>query len=128
MNVPSLLSDIPRIMAPLAHLGGYVGACLVDSNTGAVLAKDGGNELDLDTAAAHNSEVVKAKQRTIQALGLSDSIEDILITLQHQYHLIRPLRERPTLFLYLVLRRAHANLPYARLALLEAEERCLRGT
>jgi len=101
-------------MRPLAHLGGYMGACLVDVDSGMCIAKDGGSDIDLEKAAACNADVVKAKRRAIATLGLADDIEDILISLHEQYHLIRPLRQKPNLFLYLVLRRAYANLAYAR--------------
>ncbi len=77
----------------------------------------GGKYLDLDVAAAGNTEVVRAKMRTMESLRLDDSIDDILITLQKQYHLIRLLkssRNEQGLFLYLVLDRQKANLALAR--------------
>jgi hypothetical protein len=75
-----------------------------------------GGGLDLEVAAAGNSEVMRAKFRTLGGLGLQDSIEDILITLTTQYHLIRPLggRDGPQLFLYCALDRTRANLALAR--------------
>jgi hypothetical protein len=118
-----MLRDIPKLMEVLVNLGGYMGACLVDADTGMCLAKDGGAAIDLAKAAACNTEVVRAKRRTIKSLALEDEIEDILISLGKQYHLIRPLGKQPNLFLYLVLDRRYANLAYARLSLVEAEER-----
>ena len=55
-------------------------------------------------------------------LGLKDGIEDILITLGKQYHIIRPLRGRPALFFYLVLDRVRANLAMARIGLADVEK------
>lgn len=98
----------------LNTLAGFVGAALVDSDSGMSLAAIGGGGLDLEVAAAGNSEVVRAKRRVAQQLGLNDTIEDILISLSKQYHLIRPLESNPTLFLYVALDRSRANLAMAR--------------
>ncbi|MEO6090064.1 MAG: hypothetical protein ABIQ18_43850 [Umezawaea sp.] len=96
---------------------GAVGVALVDYDSGMSLGTLGGGDwLDLDVAAAGNTEVVRAKLRVMASLALNDTIEDILITLNRQYHLIRPLSARgnSTLFLYLVLDRERANLALAR--------------
>ena len=81
-----------------------------------------GTGLNLDVAAAANSEVVRAKHRAIEALGLDETIDDILISLTKQYHLIRPLRSRPAFFIYLALDRSRANLAMARILLSDAEK------
>jgi len=80
--------------------------------------------LDLTVAAAGNTEVVRAKMRTLEMLKLNDGIEDILITLNSQYHLIRPLtgRSGQGLFLYIALAKSRANLAMARHQLRRIEE------
>jgi predicted regulator of Ras-like GTPase activity (Roadblock/LC7/MglB family) len=107
----------------LTEQPGFIGACVVDSSTGMVLAiEGGGGRLDLELAAAGNTEVVRAKRRTIGSLNLRDKIEDILISLHNQYHLIRPLEANDQIFLYVALDRKVANLALARLAMKKVEQ------
>jgi len=78
--------------------------------------------LNLELAAAGNTEVVRAKRKTMKALNLNDPIEDILITLGRQYHLLRPLSTNDALFIYVVLDRSKANLAMARHQLTQIEK------
>lgn len=106
----------------LSEIGGFVGGCVVDSDNGLMLASNNAGMFDLEAAGAANTEVVKAKNAAINALGLNDSIEDILITLGKQYHLIRPLEANPTVFIYLALDKRGANLGMARLQMKKVEQ------
>ncbi|MFJ2111788.1 MULTISPECIES: hypothetical protein [unclassified Streptomyces] len=101
----------------IATIEGALGAALVDYASGMALGTVGGSkELDLTVAAAGNTDVVRAKVRTMELLHIKDEIEDILITLGTQYHLIRLLKGRGNngLFLYMALDKSRANLAMAR--------------
>lgn len=100
-------------LATLGQIDGFMVAALVDSGSGLALATLGSG-IDLELAAAGNTEVLKAKVRVANALKLNDEVEDLLITLGHQYHLIRPLESNKEMFLYVVLDRKRANLAMAR--------------
>ncbi len=117
------MANTKTSMDRLMEIDGAIGCCLVDSNSGMVLAQAGGGAaFNLEVAAAGNTEVVRAKRKTMKNLDLKDAVEDILITLSRQYHLIRPLKNNDALFLYLVLDRGKANLAMARHVLVEAEK------
>ncbi|MFF4039383.1 hypothetical protein [Streptomyces sp. NPDC001816] len=101
----------------LTSIEGATGVALVDYTSGMALGAMGGSKgFDMNVAAAGNTDVIRAKMRTMEHLGLKGDIEDILITLSDQYHLIRLLKGRGGngLFLYLVLDSARANLAMAR--------------
>ena len=107
----------------LTDIDGFVGACLVDSDSGMVLGLEGGGGgLDLEVAAAGNTQVVSAKRKTMKALGLNDKIEDILISLNTQYHVIRPLDSNDAIFVYVALDRNKANLGMARMEIKSFEK------
>lgn len=109
------MSTVSESLDKVLELDGAIGACLVDSDSGMMLGSVGGNgRINMELAAAGNTEVVRAKRKTMKALQISDEIEDMLITLQQQYHLIRPLRSNGALFVYLVLDKDKGNLAMAR--------------
>ena len=109
---------LPRLM----EIDGCIGCCIVDSNSGMMLGAAGGGPISLEIAAAGNTEVVRSKRKTLKAINLQDQIEDILITLNRQYHLIRPLSSNDALFIYIALDRSRANLALARHHLAAAEK------
>jgi hypothetical protein len=110
------MSDIDYALNAAANIKGAFACAIVDYDSGMTLGSRGGSaEFDLDVAAPGNSEVVRAKFDVMQKLGLRETIEDILITLDSQYHLIRPVYgTEDKLFFYLVLNRQQANLAMAR--------------
>ncbi|EPD35798.1 MULTISPECIES: hypothetical protein [Delftia] len=107
------MANIKQTMDELMRCDGAMCAALVDYNSGMILGQDGSG-VDLELAAAGNTELVRAKLKTMRSLGLEDTIEDILITLSRQYHILRPSTHHEGLFLYLVLDKAKANLALAR--------------
>ncbi|GAB3674420.1 hypothetical protein GCM10027589_44410 [Actinocorallia lasiicapitis] len=119
------MSNIDQTLKEMMSIDGSLGCAVVDYGSGMALGALGSTKaFDLQVAAAGNTEVVRSKMRTMEQLGLKDGIEDILITLTQQYHIIRPLGSRSGqgLFLYLVLDRDRANLALSRHQLKRIEE------
>jgi hypothetical protein len=116
--------NIDIAMKDAMTINGALGVALVDLASGMSLGVLGGtDDLDLAVAAAGHTELVRAKLRTMEMLGLEGAIEDVLITLTKQYHLIRPLTSHTGggLFLVLVLDRGRSNLAMARHRLKQIE-------
>lgn len=115
------MANIKQSMDDLMTCDGALCAALVDSSSGMILGQIGSG-VDLEVAAAGNTEVVRAKLRTMRDLGLNDTIEDMLITLGKQYHIIRPMQKKEGLFVYLVLDKTKSNLAMARRKTLDVEQ------
>ena len=114
------MAGLKESMSEVMSVDGAMAVAIVDSNSGMMLGSEGSG-VDLDVAAAGNTEVVRAKMKTMKALKLNDEIEDILISLGRQYHIIRPVASKPGLFFYVVLDRSKANLAMARRKVLDVE-------
>lgn len=104
----------------LMTIDGAQAVALVDHNSGMLLGEAGGG-MDMEVAAAGNTEVIRAKMKTAASLNLNDAIEDILITLGKAYHIMRPVSSKPGLFFYVVLDRSKSNLALARRKVLDVE-------
>jgi predicted regulator of Ras-like GTPase activity (Roadblock/LC7/MglB family) len=106
--------NIQDALDELQSINGAVGAAIVDYTSGMTLGTIGGGDLDMELAGAGNTEVVRSKKNIIDDLGLDDEIEDILISLDKQYHLIRMCDKHKDVFIYLAIDRSQGNLGLAR--------------
>jgi hypothetical protein len=98
-----------------SEIPGFIAAALVDIDSGMTLGvKSMRPDFDLAAASAYNSEMVKQKQKIMRALSLRTHLEDMLITLGDQIHLIKLVT--PTTFIYLAADRATVNLAIVRVA------------
>ena len=92
---------------------GYIAASLVDLESGMTLGlKSLRQDFDLAAASAYNSEMVKQKLKIMKALNLRTHLEDMLITLGDQIHVIRMIGT--TSFIYLCVDRSQSNLAIVR--------------
>jgi hypothetical protein len=97
-----------------ADVNGVIATAVVDLESGMTLAaKSNRSDFDLAVASAYNSELVKQKMKIMRALNLKSSLEDMLLTLSDQFHLIKFL-PGGTSFLYLAADRSGTNLAILR--------------
>ncbi|MBR10516.1 MAG: hypothetical protein CMP48_22885 [Rickettsiales bacterium] len=97
----------------LNTVNGVIAVCVVEIDTGMTLASHSYTDFDPEVASAYNVEVVKSKFKAIKALGIKESIDDILITLSSQYHIIS-VSKKGKHMVYLAADRQQANLALAR--------------
>jgi hypothetical protein len=107
------MAGLDDTLNALMTIDGAQAVALVDYESGILLGEDGSG-MDMEVAAAGNTEVIRAKMKTAASLNLNDTIEDILISLGKAYHILRPVSRKKGLFLYLVLDRNKSNLALAR--------------
>jgi hypothetical protein len=109
------MSNIKTSLDEIMTLDGAIAGAIVDWESGLTLGTIGGGPtFDVELAASGNTSVVKAKMTVMRALGIKGDIEDILITLGDQYHLIRPLTSNTSLFVYVAIDKTRGNLGLAR--------------
>ena len=110
-NEKALLDFFSKIEA---DVNGVIATSAVDLESGMTLAaKTNRPEFDLVAASAYNSELVKQKMKIMKTLSLKSTLEDMLITLSDQFHLIK-LLPGGTSFLYLAADRGSTNLAILR--------------
>lgn len=115
------MATINQTLEDLLSTDGAMCAAIVDATSGMILGSVGSG-IDLEVAAAGNTEVVRSKMKTMRALGLNDVIDDILITLGKQYHIIRPSSRKEGVFIYFVLDKNKSNLAMARRKTMDADK------
>ncbi|MEL6231635.1 MAG: hypothetical protein AAFR24_17140 [Cyanobacteria bacterium J06627_3] len=121
------MDNINESIKSALSIDGTIGVALGDWATGFSLGQASLNDnafsaSKLEQAIALNAEVIKAKNRARDGLAITAPIEDILITLADQYHLIRICEMAEGVFFYLVMDREKANLGLARIKLRQIEK------
>jgi hypothetical protein len=104
-TIEKIISEIP----------GLITVSIIDINSGMSLASHSANpSFDPEIASAYNAEVVKQKIKAITALRLTgETIDDILISLTTQIHLLKVL-PNANYFIYAVASSRDVNLAIAR--------------
>ena len=99
-----------------ANVPGFIAVSVTEVRSGVSYGSESVDpNFDPNLASAYNLEVVKAKQNALQILGLAskEKIEDILITLTNQIHII-DIAASGGYFIYLAVDSTKANLGLTR--------------
>ena len=117
------MSNIKQAIQDILDIDGAFACAIVDYESGMALGSHTTQPaFNVEVAAAGNTEVVRAKMRVKKELGMGDQgVDDVLITLEKQYHVIRPLKTIPNLFIYAAFDKEKANLALARTKIKQVE-------
>jgi predicted regulator of Ras-like GTPase activity (Roadblock/LC7/MglB family) len=107
------MADIQASLRELMDIRGAVGTAIVDYESGMTLGTKGGGDFDMEIAAAGKTEVVRSERTMNENIGTDEAIDDILITLDDHYHLIKMFRTGD-IFTLLVLDKEDSSLGLAR--------------
>lgn len=107
-----------------AEIGGLKAISAVEISTGLAhgsLIVD--EAFDLDAASAYNSEVIKAKIKAKNAMGMEkESIELMIIELNSQIHMIQPTEDEKFL-VYMAAEKGATNIGITRKIMLEVSKK-----
>ncbi len=99
----------------IADLPGLIAVAIADTDSGMNLASHSNSDhFSPDMAAAYNTQVVQHSLNAINTLHMSNgTLEDMLITVTGQYHLIKLINDG-AMFMYLAVNSLDTNLAIAR--------------
>ena len=123
---PQDLALVNEKLQILLEVRGALVAGLGNWTTGQCLAKAGRDSDSfpnsrIETAIQYNSEVIKAKMRAASALKLDEAIDDVMISLPTQWHILK-LMSAQNYFLYIALDRSEASIATAGFKLMQSKQ------
>ena len=107
------MANINQSLDEIMRIEGAIASSIVDSTNGFMLGAQG-KGIDLEYASAGNTELYHAKQKIMKALNINEKIEDFLITLDTQYHILMPVMQIDGTFIYFVMSKENGTLALAR--------------
>jgi predicted regulator of Ras-like GTPase activity (Roadblock/LC7/MglB family) len=111
-------------LADMLSIDGLLGCAVVDGTTGLVLARESREDqpADLDLSAAASAQVLRAHRMAARSMGLSDQIDEVMVSAGARQQVLRTVTRHPDLFLMALLDKQRANLALARYKLMEVEK------
>lgn len=111
-------------LAEMLAVDGLLGCAVVDGTTGLVLARESRDDqpADLDLSAAASAQVLRAHRMAARDMGLSDEIDEVMVSAGLRQQVLRTVSRYPDLFLLALLDKQRANLALARYKLMDVEK------
>jgi|GEM_PF-458966 len=116
-----------QALADMLSIDGLLGCAVVDGTTGLVLARESREDqpADIDLSAAASAQVLRAHKLAARNMGLSEQIDEVMVSAGPRQQVLRTVTRHPDLFLLALLDKHRANLALARYKLMEVEKSLL---
>lgn len=113
-----------QALGDMLSIDGLLGCAVVDGTTGLVLARESREDqpADLDLSAAASAQVLRAHRLAARSMGLSEQIDEVMVSAGARQQVLRTVSRHPDLFLLALLDKHRANLALARYKLMEVEK------
>lgn len=113
-----------QALGDMLSIDGLLGCAVVDATTGLVLARESREDqpADLDLSAAASAQVLRAHRLAARNMGLSEQIDEVMVSAGTRQQVLRTVTRHPDLFLMALLDKHRANLALARYKLMEVEK------
>jgi hypothetical protein len=126
-KVLNVQANASFLLSTALEVEGAKGVALADYRSGDCLYIESRIGNGVKIAVMADSAIIRAKLDCLQQLGITDSMEEVLISLNNEYHLIRLVKKYEGLFLYYMLDRSQVSLALGRLLLSEIEDKLIVG-
>ena len=107
------MSTVKECLEEMMKIDGAMAVSIVDATSGFMLGSEG-KGLDLEFASAGNTELYHTKQKIMSVLGINERVEDFLIELESQIHILYPIAHLKDVFVYFVMKKDGGTLALAR--------------
>src|SRR5207249_10257337 len=89
-----------QALAEMLQIDGLLGCAVVDGTTGLVLARESREDqpADLDLSAAASAQVLRAHRMAARNMGLSDQIDEVMVSAGQRQHELRTVTRHPHSF------------------------------
>lgn len=114
-------AGLRSMLEELTEIEGLQASFVVESSSGEIIAHHGDEPKGVVAAIRQHALVLQAQTKAAARQSPADAVEDIVISFEDHYHLLRPMTADASLFLLLLLARSRANLGLARVRLAEAD-------
>ncbi len=106
--------DINNALSQLLELKGSMATSIIDWEDDIILGTENKVNFDITTASKGNGKVMRSTLKMLNDTNPESQVEDILITLTDQIHIIHIINSHPELCLYIILDSQKANMALAR--------------